>query len=603
MKYDFKDEISPRSISFAPRQFQFSGKDAQIMYISAYPTTVANIGWLSAFAAEHGIDMTLSVEKMDRFTAKQLVDRAVRETNAKLHLNGGLSDSARFQKELELQMYIVNEMDTKNEEMVLATPLFLITGDDSDELRHKRMQLTNILSQHNMSVQTLVYQQEALLQHYLPQNNFALTDTISRIMPTKSLASSYPLIFDSLQDTSYPEFLTTTYLGKDASGGNVFLNQFANLFERDNKQIKRTNGNTVIIGNSGSGKSTLAKKLMTMHNLQKTKIIVIDPEREYKELCENLGGEWIDAASANGVTINPLEIQKSDDENFETMSLVAYLPVLRKLGAILFRLDEYTETLFERACRETYWEFGIKNETDVSKLKSTDYPVFSDVLQTIKKILVNEDLSREEKSGYEKIRVFLDNIVHGAEGRMWNQPTTLKANSDFIVLDIHSLLDTDDRLRNAQMYLLLGWAWTQLAKERNDVRSRKMLFIDEAHLLIDPHYKHALDFLRATIKRARKYNASVVTITQQIEDFFYEDVKKYGEALFEQSTYVFIGKQSPKGVNTLTHIMELSQSERDRLQYPSRGQFLLAITNDRRMELHLRVDPFELELFGNGGGR
>lgn len=602
MKYDFKDEISPRSIQFSPRQFQFSGKDAQIMYVSAYPTTVPNIGWLSSFAAEHGIDMTLGIEKMNRYTAKQMVDRAVRETNAKLHLNGGLSDTARLQKELEMQMYIVNEMDTKNEEMVLASPIFLISGDDSEELRHKRMALTNIFSQHNMAVQTLVYQQEDLFKQYLPMNDFNASEVISRVMPTKSLASSYPLIFDSLQDASNPENLGTMYLGKDSSGGNVFLNQFSNLAEKDSKNVKRTNGNTIILGNSGSGKSTLAKKLMLMQNLQKTKIIVIDPEREYKDLCENLGGEWIDAASANGVTINPLEIQKSDDENFEQVSLVAYLPILRKLGAILFRLNEYTETLFERACRETYWEFGITNDTDLSTKKSTDYPIFSDVLTTIKKIL-NGDLSNEEKSGYEKIKVFLENIVHGAEGRMWNQHTTLKSKSDFIVLDIHSLLDTDERLRNAQMYLLLGWAWTQLSSNRFDLDAKKMLFIDEAHLLIDPNYKHSLDFLRATIKRARKYNASVVTITQQIEDFFYEDVKKYGEALFEQSTYVWIGKQSPKGVNTLTHIMELSQSERDKLQYPSRGQFLLAITNDRRMEVHLRVDKFELDLFGAGGGK
>lgn len=602
MQYDFKDEISPRSIQFSPRQIQFSGKDAQVMYISAYPTTVPNIGWLSSFAAEHGIDMTLGIEKMNRFTAKQLLDRAVRETNAKKHLNGGLSDSVRLEKELEMQMYLVNEMDTKNEEMVLASPMFLISGEDSEELRQKRMQLTNILSQHNMTVQTLVYQQEELFKQYLPTSFFGVTNQISRIMPTKSLASSYPLIFDSLQDASQSDNLSTMYLGKDSSGGNVFLNQFSNLAETGNKNVKRTNGNMVILGNSGSGKSTLAKKLMTMQNLQKTKIIVIDPEREYKELCENLGGEWIDAASANGVTINPLEIQKSDDENVDEVSLRAYLPILRKLGAILLRLDQYTETLFERACRETYWEFGINDDTDLSHLKSVDYPTFSDVLTTIKKIL-QQDLSVEEKSGYEKIKVFLDNLVYGAEGRMWNQPTTLKSDSDFIVLDIHSLLDTDERLRNAQMYLLLGWAWTQLAKDRSDTQARKMLFIDEAHLLIDPQYTHSLDFLRATIKRARKYNAAVVTITQQIEDFFYEDIKKYGEALFEQSTYVFIGKQSPKGVNTLTHIMELSQSERDRLQYPSRGQFLLSITNDRRMEVHLRVDKFELDLFGKGGGR
>lgn len=55
-----------------------------------------------------------------------------------------------------------------------------------------------------------------------------------------------------------------------------------------------------------------------------TKIIIIDPEREYKDLCNNLGGDWIDCGGGSKGRINPLQVRSvpldDDDEEHRLYS-------------------------------------------------------------------------------------------------------------------------------------------------------------------------------------------------------------------------------------------------------------------------------------------
>src|SRR3989344_1005006 len=53
------------------------------------------------------------------------------------------------------------------------------------------------------------------------------------------------------------------------------------------------NSNSIIFAQSGSGKSFTAKVEILRHLMQGTKVIVIDPEREYKKLAESVGGTYI----------------------------------------------------------------------------------------------------------------------------------------------------------------------------------------------------------------------------------------------------------------------------------------------------------------------
>ncbi|MGL6058653.1 MAG: VirB4 family type IV secretion system protein [Culicoidibacterales bacterium] len=580
-----------------------SGQVGRILSISNYPMTVGNWAWLSSISNLHYCDMSLSVELIDPMKTRKMLSSAVKETQSKVQSSSTGADSVLLQQELNLQLRLIQDLDSANEKMALATPLFKIMADDLDELKQRTDELKGIFASHNMTLELIYFSQEELFQHFLPTNNFNMSDLAGRPMPMLTVASSYPIIYDSLTDECDHEALKTVYIGTDFTGGHILLNLFKNITHNDGK---RTNANGIIIGNTGSGKSTLAKKLMVTNHLQGTKVIVIDPEREYKDICHYLGGQWIDTGSSRGKVLNPLEVQMSSTDDDERLSIAQYLPTLRKFGMIAWELNEYESSLFESLCRKTYNAKGIDNKTDLTKLQPTDYPIFSDVLTTLEDaVLSNKDvqLSDDELRGYSRIKVYLSNLVEGAEGQMWNAHTTLEVTGEFIVLDIHSLLQADDRLRNAQLFLLLGFAWTQLAKDRQDVAKTKLLFVDEAHLLIDPKYPHALDFLHGTIKRARKYNAGIMTITQQIEDFFHEDIKRYGETLFEQSTYAFLGKQSEKGIASLTKVLGLSDTEQERLRFSSRGSFLLSMTNTKRIQFQMAISPYELDIFGSGGGR
>lgn len=49
-----------------------------------------------------------------------------------------------------------------------------------------------------------------------------------------------------------------------------------------------------------------------------TKQVIIDPEREYRDMTYNLDGNWIDVGSGRGGMINPLQIKRvplDDDTN------------------------------------------------------------------------------------------------------------------------------------------------------------------------------------------------------------------------------------------------------------------------------------------------
>ena len=62
---------------------------------------------------------------------------------------------------------------------------------------------------------------------------------------------------------------------------------------------------------------------------------------------------------------------------------------------------------------------------------------------------------------------------------------------------------------------------------------------DEAYLLIDKKVPQALEFMRNFSKRCRKYECGLITISQNILDFLAEEIKQYGQAILDNSTYKF----------------------------------------------------------------
>ena len=62
----------------------------------------------------------------------------------------------------------------------------------------------------------------------------------------------------------------------------------------DRRAEDKTTSNILILGNSGQGKSYLLKLILTNIREVGKRIICLDPESEYEDLCDALGGCYID---------------------------------------------------------------------------------------------------------------------------------------------------------------------------------------------------------------------------------------------------------------------------------------------------------------------
>jgi len=124
--------------------------------------------------------------------------------------------------------------------------------------------------------------------------NFLPVETVERLLNTSATAILIP--FTSM------DFLET--------GGFYYgINAITQVPIIINRLESTKDPNGFILGTPGSGKSFMAKKEITSVVLgTNDEVLVIDPEREYKSLCEALGGTDIVISPATNTFLNPLDM-------------------------------------------------------------------------------------------------------------------------------------------------------------------------------------------------------------------------------------------------------------------------------------------------------
>ncbi|MCD5401892.1 conjugal transfer protein TraC, partial [candidate division NPL-UPA2 bacterium] len=310
-------------------------------------------------------------------------------------------------------------------------------------------------------------------------------------------------------------------------------------------------------------------------------------------LCQKLEGSWIDCGGGAGGRINPLQVKEvptdEDEENSGKGALAGHFQTLRTFFRLYMKeVSDMERAQLELALEELYKAFKVTWETDTSALKSTDWPTLKDLYELIKK-----------EPGQEKLALLLRRAAEGADSALWSGHSTIHADSDFVVLDVFALQESSEEIKRAQYFNVLSWAWNEIAKDR---RQKVILAVDEAYLLVDPETPQALQFLRNTSKRIRKYGGSLAVISQNINDFLDPAVRRHGQALLDNPCYKLIMGQGEKDLESLVQLMHLSEAEQEMLGQGKRGEALL-VAGSKRVHARIELAAHEPELFGEGGGR
>ena len=244
-----------------------------------------------------------------------------------------------------------------------------------------------------------------------------------------------------------------------------------------------------------------------------------------------------------------------------------------------------------------YEQWGITDHSNFDRLKSTDYPILSNLYELIENEYKTFDESKRQLYTAEilqQICLGLHSLCKGAESKFFNGHTNI-TSSHFITFGVKGLLQASKNIRNALLFNVLSFMSNELLTKGNTVAS-----IDEFYLFLNN--LTAVEYIRNFMKRVRKKDSAVILASQNLEDFNIDGIREYTKPLFSIPTHAFLFNAGNIDAKFYIDTLQLEQSEYNLIRYPQRGVCLYKCGNER-YNLMVTAPEHKARLFGKAGGR
>ena len=586
-------------IEYKKNYFRVGDYLGRVYAITKYPQKV-RVGWLESIANIPNTVCSLNISPTEKDILMQNISKGIRQNEIQYDSIKDEILRQRTEREIKDARELIEKIDLNGETVVYVTIAIMVIAEDMEELKQRSKAVLTKLATMQMKGRLLTNLSKNSFKLMSP---FSITDpVIKEIADRNMLESSWigGLPFSSSGFNDGNKY----YFARDTKGGIVILDPWK-------RGGDRTNSNFVIMGTAGVGKSTVAKHLILNEYMTNTKIILIDPEREEKEMVEKLGEKWIDIGSGRGGIINPLQIKAVplDDDNEEEKgykdegkgmgAMALHFQTLRTFFKLLYpELNSIQVAYLEEVLEELYGKFNINWNTDITVIPNDKFPIMIDLYNLLGE-KVNNEKDKEKQKIFATLKSLIRGISIGAEKGLFNGHTTVNDVAKIICFDTFNLQNASDRIKKAQYFNILTYCWEIMSKDKEE---KTMLVCDEAYLLIDPEVPQSLIFLRNVAKRCRKYEGSLVIISHSIVDFLDSSVKMYGQAILDMATYKILMGTDGQNLEESIELFKLSEAQAEFLYKKKRGLGLFIIGSNR---IFVRFDifPIEFEYFGKGGGR
>lgn len=528
-----KDLIAPEAIEVDFSNLKINNVYYRTLFVAGYPRFV-NANWLSPLINfNHSLDISMFIYPIEGKGVLEDLRRKIAEMEAEIQgdIQRGRIVNIDTQVKLE-DAHQLQEQLAKGAERFFQFGLYItIRATAKEELDTITQQVKSALGSLLIVAKTATLQMEPGFKTTLPMGKDLIN--ISRNMDTTSLATTFPFTSSELS----------------ANEGIVYgINEHNDslvIFDR----FTLENANMVVFAKSGAGKSYMIKLEILRSLLFESEVIVIDPEDEYRTLCDALGGTYVDFSFSSPARINPFELPqtKEPDENELSLKIISLHSLMK---VIMGNLSPEEEAILDRALIATYRMKGITRDPATH---GGEPPLMEDLYKVL--IGMEDPMARSLAARLEK-------FIRGSFQGIFNQPSNVNLTKKLTVFGIKNL---QDELRPIAIFIILDYIWT---KVKNDLR-RRLLVVDEAWYLMK--HPDSASFLYSLAKRARKYFLGLTTITQDVEDFLNTD---HGKAIVTNSSIQILMKQSSAAIDSLAKTFYLSQGERHLLLSAEIGEGL-----------------------------
>lgn len=590
---DFFDCIAPSTIKFMNNHYIVGDSYRCVWAVREYPPSTDEQAILSKIADKHGVTLRIYHRLVNTMEQKRIIQNAMRKNKMNSTAND-ITECVEAEGNLQDVIELLANI-RRNRECLLHCSVFLeLKAKSLDELKDLQSEVEMELTRSKISLDKLTLRQKEGFISVLPVGFNQFGSQFERVLPASSVANLYPFNYSGKTD---PHGL---YIGRDKYGTNI-------LVDLDRRAMDKTTSNVLILGNSGQGKSYLMKLLLVNIRESGKKVIVLDPEAEYEDLCNNLGGCYIDFLSGEH-KINPLEPKawRDTSEEIDEDSPDAFKKVTRLSQHIAFLKDffkaykDFDDTqidTIEILLSKLYARFGITDTTDYSNKKSSDFPIMEDFYKLCEEEYMTYDRTRKylyTEETLQEICLGINSMCVGSESKYFNGHTNI-TNGDFIVFGVKGLMDSNKRLKDAMLFNILSYMSNQLLCIGNTAAS-----IDELYLFLSN--MTAIEYIRNAMKRVRKKDSSIIIASQNIEDFLIPSIREFTKPLFSIPTHQFLFNAGQINSKEYMDALQIEASEFELIKYPERGTCFYRCGNERYL-LQVIAPEYKSAIFGNAGGR
>lgn len=592
---EFLDMIAPSIIKFNTDHFICGNTYRCVWALREYPTSTDEQAILRHLGEKDGITLRIYTRHVTPVEEKKIISNAANKNRMNKSNTNDLQQTVLAESNLQDVATIVAQMHRNREPLLHAAVYIELSAHDMDQLKLLQTEVLTELIRSKLNIDRLMLRQQQGFLCVMPSGWNVFGDQFERVLPASSVANLYPFNYSGKTDQH------GFYIGRDKFGSNV-------LVDFNKRADDKTNANILILGNSGQGKSYLLKLILCNLRESGMNVICLDPEMEYEDMTNNLGGCFIDLMSGEHI-INVLE-PKTWDENGspEDKDAPQTFRISSKLSQHISFLKDFFRTykdftdrqidVIEIMLQKLYEKWGITDHSNFDRLKPTDYPILSD-LYTLIEDEYKGAFDENHRQLYtaellQEILLGLHSLCKGSEAKFFDGHTNITDGS-FITFGVKGLLQASKSIRNAMLFNVLSFMSNELLTTGNTAAS-----IDEFYLFLTN--LTAVEYIRNFMKRVRKKDSAVILASQNLEDFNIEGIREYTKPLFSIPTHQFLFNAGNIDAKFYIDTLQLEQSEYNLIRYPQRGVCLYKCGNER-YNLMVNAPEHKAKLFGKAGGR
>jgi hypothetical protein len=308
---------------------------------------------------------------------------------------------------------------------------------------------------------------------------------------------------------------------------------------------QHSNANLAVFATSGHGKSFTIGAVVLEAVTRGVGALIVDPEGEYEHLMRATGGQYLRLGLVGAGALNVFDAAPTTAEA---------IPVAVDLVHVLCgsMLDEVERARVDAALHDAVAAAAGRRP-----------------------VLLGDCVAALDGTAPRAAAV-LRRVCGGSLGAVFNRPSDINLDSDLCAI---SLRDLPHEFVPAATLLIAQWLWTRVRRERK----RRHIVLDEVGALcVHPPLRELLVQLA---RRCRKYGASLVVATQNVEDLLRSEE---GSVVATNCATVLLGGHRAAEALQMERAFGLTEAQRRFVEHAPRGEFLM-LAGRRRCEIRVDV--------------